>query len=153
MPRTSNTLPPEIASKLADVASELREHIYGEQACPKWGTRFTEIEDQGMQVGLELARVFMQQSVQHQADGDIPPQAIVCDGEQSVIQLLADNLCETDPLSDFWKERAKNRTGLRRSVGIRKAAALPSATSRTLSRTHQADLPRMKRSEFGPVAL
>ncbi len=32
MARTSNTLPPEIASKLADVARELREHIYGEQA-------------------------------------------------------------------------------------------------------------------------
>ena len=55
-------LPPEIAGKLADVARELREHISGEQACPKWGTRFTQIEDQGMQVGLELARVFMQQS-------------------------------------------------------------------------------------------
>ena len=85
MARPKNTLPPEIASKLADVARELREHIYGEPACPKWGTRFTEIEDQGMQVGLELARVFMQQSVQHQADGDIPPQAVVCDGEQAVI--------------------------------------------------------------------
>ncbi len=29
-----------------------------------------------MQVGLELARVLMQQSVQHQADGEIPPQAV-----------------------------------------------------------------------------
>ncbi len=85
MARTSNTIPPEIASKLADVARELREQIYGEQACPKWGTRFTQIEDQGMQVGLELARLFMEQSVQHQADGDIPPQAVVCDCEQAVI--------------------------------------------------------------------
>ena len=85
MARTSNTLPPEIASKLAEVARELREHIYGEQACPEWGTRFTQIEDQGMQVGLELARMFMQQSVQRQADGEIPPQAVDCDGEQAVI--------------------------------------------------------------------
>ena len=38
-----------------------------------------------MQVGLELARLFMQQSVQHQADGEIPPQAVDCDGEQGVI--------------------------------------------------------------------
>ena len=29
--------------------------------------------------------VFMQQSVQHQADGDIPPQAVDCDGEQAAI--------------------------------------------------------------------
>jgi hypothetical protein len=85
MARTSNTVSPEIASKLADVARELREHIYGQQACPEWGTRFTQIEDQGMQVGLELARLFMQQSVQHQADGEIPPQAVDCDGEQAVI--------------------------------------------------------------------
>lgn len=49
-------------------------------------------------------------------------------GGQSVIQLRADNLSDTDPLSIFWKERAKNRTGLRRCVGIQKAAALPSAT-------------------------
>jgi len=63
MARTSNTLPPEIACKLADVARELREHIYGEQACPEWGTWFSQIEDKGMQVGLELARLFMQQSV------------------------------------------------------------------------------------------
>ena len=49
-------------------------------------------------------------------------------GGQSVIQLRADNLSETDPLSIFWKERAKNRTGLRRCAGIRTPAVLPSAT-------------------------
>ncbi len=43
--RNSNTVPPEIASKLADVARELRAHIYGQQACPEWGTRVTQIED------------------------------------------------------------------------------------------------------------
>jgi len=85
MARTSNTLPPEIAGKLADVARGLREHIYGEKACREWGIRFTQIEDQGMQVGLDLARVFMQQSVPHQADGEIPPQAVDCDGEPAVI--------------------------------------------------------------------
>jgi len=85
MARTSNTLPPEIACKLADVARELREHIYGEQACPEWGIWFTQIEDKGMQVGLELARLFMQQLVQQQADGEIPPQSFNCDGAQAVI--------------------------------------------------------------------
>ena len=47
-------------------------------------------------------------------------------GGQSVIQLRADNLSETEPLSIFGKDRSKNHTGLRRSVGIRKAEALPS---------------------------
>ena len=49
-------------------------------------------------------------------------------GGQSVIQLRADNLSGTDPLSVFWKERAKSRTGLRRSVGTRNSAAQNSAT-------------------------
>ncbi len=56
-------------------------------------------------------------------------------GGQRVIQLGAHNLSETDPLAIFWKERARNCTDLRRCVGIRKATALPSATSQTLSRT------------------
>ena len=112
MPRTSNTLPPEIASKLADVARELREHIYGEQACPKWGTRFTEIEDQGMQVGLELARMFMQQSVQHQADGEIQSQAVDCDGEQAVIDKNRQHETTLDtPAGEVeWKQTTEDST-------------------------------------------
>ena len=50
-------------------------------------------------------------------------------GGQSVIQLGAHNLSKTDPLAIFWKERARNCPDLRRCVGIRKATALPSATS------------------------
>ena len=41
-------------------------------------------------------------------------------GGQRPIQLRADNLSDTDPLSIFWKERAKNRTDLRCCVGIEK---------------------------------
>lgn len=106
MARTSNTLPPEIASKLAAVAQELREHIYGEQACPEWGTRFTQIEDQGMQVGLELARLFMQQSVQHQADGEIPTQAVICDGEHALIDKdrQHETILETPAGEVEWKQ-------------------------------------------------
>ena len=50
------------------------------------------------------------------------------EGGESVIQLRADNLSRTDPLSVFWNERSKNRTGLRRSVGSKKSAAEKSAT-------------------------
>ena len=120
MARTSNTVPPEIASKLADVARRLRGHIYGEQACPEWGTRFTQLEDQGMQVGLELARLFMQQSDQHQAD-----LATLCK-PYSTLKITARPAFVDEPI--FWKERAKNRTGLRRCVGIRKTVEQPSAT-------------------------
>ena len=47
------------------------------------------------------------------------------EGGQSVIQLRADNLSGTDPLSVFWKERSKNRTGFRRCAGSKKTAATP----------------------------
>jgi hypothetical protein len=41
---------------------------YGDGGVPEWGTKFTEIESRGMNVGLELARLFMEQSVEQQAD-------------------------------------------------------------------------------------
>lgn len=102
----SKTLPPEVASKLADVARELRQQIYGEPACPEWGTRFTQIEDQGMLVGLELARLFMQQSVQHQADGEIPTHAAVCDGEHALIDKdrQHETILETPAGEVEWKQ-------------------------------------------------
>ncbi len=46
-----------VQERLGEVAAELRQMIYGEQGYPEWGTKFAQIEDEGMAVGLELARV------------------------------------------------------------------------------------------------
>ncbi len=58
----------------------MRELAYGEQAYPEWGTKFTEIETEGMNIGLELARLFMEQSVGEQA-GHVPDEALESGGE------------------------------------------------------------------------
>jgi hypothetical protein len=57
---------PEVQARLREVAAELRQGLYGETGCPVWGTKFREIEQDGMSVGLELARLVMEQSVGEQ---------------------------------------------------------------------------------------
>lgn len=66
---------PQVQERLREVAGELRQLMYGEKGCPEWGTLFREIEDDGMSVGLELARLLMEQSTADQA-GQMPEEAM-----------------------------------------------------------------------------
>jgi len=61
-------LDPQVQEWLRIVAAEGRSLLYGEAGCPAWGTKFAEIEKDGMTVGLELARLLMEQSVDEQAE-------------------------------------------------------------------------------------
>ncbi len=81
MTRTQNNVSPKVAQRLAELAREMREVVYGEVGCPEWGTKFTEIETEGMNIGLEFARLFMEQSVDQQAHGTVPPEGLESDGE------------------------------------------------------------------------
>jgi hypothetical protein len=76
MARTQNNVTPEVGERLAEVVRELRTAIYGPDGFPVWGTRFAEIEQQGMDVGLEVARLFMEQSVAGQAQAGVPDEAL-----------------------------------------------------------------------------
>lgn len=76
----SNNVSPEVATRLAELAGEMRQLMYGEDGVPEWGTKFTEIESEGMSVGLELARLIMEQSVDKQSDR-VPDAALQCNGE------------------------------------------------------------------------
>ena len=60
-------LDPQVQEWLRKVAAEGRALLYGEAAYPEWGTKFAEIEGDGMSVGLELARLVMEQTVAEQA--------------------------------------------------------------------------------------
>ena len=60
-------LTPEVRQRLADMAAEARQLVYGEAGCPEWGTLFAEIEDDAREVGSELIRLLMQQATQEQA--------------------------------------------------------------------------------------
>ena len=69
-----------IQERLGEMAAELRQMIYGEQGFPEWGTKFAQIEDEGMAVGFELARVLMEQSVSEQAT-HMPEEELDCPEE------------------------------------------------------------------------
>ncbi len=55
-------------SRSREMAKQVRLALSGPDSCPEWGTRFREIEQQGMSVGLVLARLVMEQS-----DASPPP--------------------------------------------------------------------------------
>lgn len=72
---------PEVQGRLQEMAASMRELLYGEAGCPEWGTTFREIEQQGMSVGLELARLVMEQTVDEQAR-QMPEEALVVEGDE-----------------------------------------------------------------------
>lgn len=72
---------PEVQERLREMAASMRELLYGEAGCPEWGTKFREIEQQGMSVGLELARLVMEQTVDEQAR-QMPDEALVVEGDE-----------------------------------------------------------------------
>lgn len=74
---------PEVQQRLEEVAAELRGLLYGAAGCPEWGTKFLEIEAEGMSIGLELARLVMEQSVSEQAK--LVPQASLSVSEDLVM--------------------------------------------------------------------
>lgn len=85
MTRTQNNVSPEMAQRLAELAREMRSAVYGEAGFPEWGTKFTEIESQGMSIGLEIARLFMEQAVDQQAHGTAPPECLESGGEAAQV--------------------------------------------------------------------
>lgn len=58
---------PEVQAELRVMSAAMRRLLYGETECPAWGTRFREIEGDAMSVGLELARLVIEDSVAEQA--------------------------------------------------------------------------------------
>lgn len=67
MARNSN-VSAEVADQLAEAVRQARKLIFGGDGIPVWGTRFSKIESEGMAVGMEFARQFMEQSVDEQAE-------------------------------------------------------------------------------------
>ena len=65
------------------MARELRVAVYGDEGFPEWGTQFDSIEEQGMDIGREVARLFMEQTVSSQAQAELPQQALPSHGEDT----------------------------------------------------------------------
>lgn len=101
---------PKIQEWLRKVAAEGRELLYGPAAYPEWGTKFSEIEQDGMSVGLELARLVMEQSVAEQA-GHMPAAAVSVAGDDALPAGKEATTVETEAGEVGWRQP---RTRLKR---------------------------------------
>ena len=57
----------KLHDRIKAIAQELRREVYGASGTPTWGTKFTEIEDLGVEIGDVLAREVISQSLEDQA--------------------------------------------------------------------------------------
>ncbi|HLQ44102.1 MAG TPA: hypothetical protein VK137_05195 [Planctomycetaceae bacterium] len=103
MARERNKVSPEVAQRLVDLAREMRQLVYGESGVPKWGTKFSQIESEGMAVGHELARLMMEQSVEDQA-GQVPAEALDTGGEVAGLAGTEEMLLETPAGEVEWQQ-------------------------------------------------
>ncbi len=94
----------EVRQRLADMAAEVRQLVYGEAGCPEWGTLFAEIEDDAREVGLEFIRLLMQQATQEQAE-TLPIGALNTDsGEMAQSIGSEERAIETESGEVKWDE-------------------------------------------------
>ena len=96
-------LDPQVQEWLRKVAAEGRVLLYGEAAHPEWGTKFSEIERDGMSVGLELARLLMEQGITEQAQ-QMPGTAGEVPGDEAVPAGNEDATVETEAGAVSWKQ-------------------------------------------------
>lgn len=121
MAATRQPIVPELQSRLREMAAELRHALYGADGCPVWGTRFREIEQDGMSVGLELARLVMEQSVSEQvrhmpaSAAEVPGDSVPIIGTESTpLQTEAGPVAWNEPKAECQKGRkAFSPTGRR----------------------------------------
>jgi len=98
-----NSVSPVVQARLREVAAEIRGLIYGEAAFPEWGTKFTEIEADGMSIGLELARLVMEQSVEEQSH-QMPKAAMAVDDEDVITIPPKTHVLQTEAGEVSWEQ-------------------------------------------------
>jgi hypothetical protein len=97
-------LTPEMRQRLAAMAAEARELVYGNQRCPAWGTSFAEIESDAKEVGHEFIRLLMEQTADEQAEV-MPESALTTDsGEKAEGVVKERRDLETESGSVSWAE-------------------------------------------------
>ena len=77
----------KLHDRIKAIAQDLRREFYGASGTPTWGTKFTEIEDVGVEIGDLLAREVIGQSLEDQASSmDVPQTVTGPDGEAGVVE-------------------------------------------------------------------
>ena len=100
----TKAVPQRLATRLAEVAAELRREIYGEAGFPKWGTKFVEIEATVLAVGRELSRQMAEQTLAEQAQ-HTPPESFQSDaGETGLPTGTQPRQVETPAGTVTWPE-------------------------------------------------
>ena len=94
---------PQVQEWLRQVAAEGRRLLYGEAECPEWGTKFVEIERDGMTVGLELARLLMEQAVSEQAQ-QMPASAGDVSGDETAAAGTEASALKTEAGEVAWEQ-------------------------------------------------
>ena len=95
---------PEVRARLASMAAETRQLIYGEAGCPEWGTSFAAIEEDSGEVGHEFIRLLMEQSADEQV-GAMPAEALIADsGEEAQPAGTRKRTIETESGFVEWQE-------------------------------------------------
>ncbi len=97
-------LSPQVRQRLAELAAEARQLVYGEAGCPEWGTPFAEIEDDAKEVGHEFIRLLMQQAAEGQVKS-LPEEALITDaGEVAQSIGTEERTIETESGEVSWNE-------------------------------------------------
>jgi len=100
---TKKSISVSMQARLREMAAEMRGLLYGEAGCPEWGTKFTEIETDGMSVGLELARLVMEQSVDEQSQ-KMPKLAMAVDDDEVIPTGTESQPLDTEAGNIDWKQ-------------------------------------------------
>ena len=120
MARNQPKVSAEVAVELVDLARQMRRLIYGGDGVPEWGTKFSRIEADALEVGRELSRLIMEQAVDNQAErrpssavepSDSGEPAAVIGTQSTVIETTAGEVQWQQPKTrlsqarrDFWKD-------------------------------------------------
>lgn len=95
---------PQVRERLAELASEARQLVYGEAGCPEWETLFAEIEDDAKEVGHEFIRLLMQQTTEEHAQS-LPDEAFLAAGGEVAQPIGAEErTIETESGEVIWNE-------------------------------------------------
>ena len=97
----------DLRKRVKAVAAELRREIYGPLGAPKWGTKFTKIEDTATELGDAIACELIGQSLDEQAgtvDDGSPVVCAVC-GRGAKEDDLEPRIIQTRRGDAVWRER------------------------------------------------
>lgn len=117
MAKPKQELSPEVATRLADLAREMRQILYqgasGQDGVPVWGTKFSQIETDCLAVSNEIGRLMMEQAVAEQGQR-IPRDALQCEAETAILTGASSTVLETPAGEVHWPQPQARLTQARR---------------------------------------